>query len=309
MDRHAAQGPRYRPYRDAAAIFQIGLSPMDKARWLETGADHAAFMAAKRLRVAGRPVRYYASLPMSRPAQAELLRAVRTHLTVHHAASFRAEGQGGRDLVDGTFHSFGEAEPLESAGLLAEEDFILFERQGEAMVISAASNAYTSSGRIVATVGRGMAFAHDPVPGLNAGLGQRIDRVMANIREEAPVVRFNWFITPIRDRLFPEGAHEANVADSERAAAILNDDFRLAGEMLWLRVERQTFLRLPETGALAFGIHTLSDPLSTLAEDAQSLEAIASLLAGYSEDRLRYSAMWATREPILRWIAERLDLR
>ena len=76
--------------------------------------------------------------------------------------------------------------------------------------------------------------------------------------------------------------------------------------MLWLRVERQTFVRLRETRALAFGIHTYSDPLSTIAGDRDSLTAIHRLLASYSDERLAYGGMLATRGAITSWIEDRL---
>ena len=87
---------------------------------------------------------------------------------------------------------------------------------------------------------------------------------------------------------------------------MLSADHRKAGDMLWLRVERQTFMRLPETGALAFGIHTYSDPLSTIAQDRESLGSLHRLLSGYSDERLAYGGMLATRAAILRWIDDAL---
>jgi hypothetical protein len=107
--------------------------------------------------------------------------------------------------------------------------------------------------------------------------------------------------------LFPEGAHEANVEAAERAAAILEADYRRTGESLLIRVERQTFVRLPKTQALAFGIHTYSHPLSSIADDSQSLGALHRLLGEYSEDRLRYSAMLAIKTPVMRWLPEKLS--
>ena len=59
-------------------------------------------------------------------------------------------------------------------------------------------------------------------------------------------------------------------------------------------------------GALAFGIHTYSDPLATIAGDAESLGALHRLLGSYSDERLAYGGMLATRGPILRWIEDRL---
>ncbi|MBL8908017.1 MAG: DUF3445 domain-containing protein [Rhizobiales bacterium] len=298
--------PRHRPFRTARAAFEIGLKPMPPETWLETGPDHAAFMAAKRARLDGLPPLFYGALPSSRPAQAELLALAAAHLARDHAGHFTA-GQGRLcDHIDGSRHALSGDEPLAILGRIVEEDFILIDRVDGADIITAASNAYTTSGRIVSSVGRSMRFAHEFVPGLNEELGARIDRVLANVQAGTPVVRFNWVLTTIADRLFPEGAHDANVEASVRAAVELERDYRVAGERLWIRVERQTFMRLPQTRALAFGIHTYSHPLSSLAGDMECLAALRRLIGEYSEDRLRYSAMLAIKTPILRWLEERL---
>lgn len=297
--------PKHRPYIAAGAAFEIGLRPMEVAHWLDTGPDHGDFMAAKRARLKGRPPLYYRSIERSHAAQSELLQAVADNLLTHHGKSFSHDGSAIIDRLDGTRHDLDAdgLEPLEITGNLLEEDFVLFQREDGQDIVVAASNAYTSSGRIVSCVGRDMRFAHDPVPGLNDQLGARIDRVIGNVQAGKPVVRFNWFLPPIASRLFPVASHGANIEASEQVAKRLNEDFLLVPSTLWLRVERQTFLRLPETGALAFGIHTYSDPLSSIAGEPASLAALDRLLASYSEDRLRYGGLLATRDPIRRWIA------
>lgn len=301
--------PRYRPYLASGPAFEIGLRPMAMAEWLDIGPDHATFMAAKRARLKGSPPLYYRALDTSRPAQAELLRMVAANLAAHHAGAFARDGDVLIDSVDGSRHDLADParEPLDILGGLVEEDFVLFDPARGPDLMIAASNAYTSSGRIVSCVGRGMHFAHEPVPGLNEALSARIDRVIANVQKDRPVVRFNWAVTPIAERLFPERSHAANVEAGEAAAHALSADHRAAGEALWLRVEQQSFVRLPETGALAFGIHTYSDPLSSIAGERDSLIALQRLLTGYSEERLAYGGMLATRTPILRWIADRLS--
>lgn len=294
--------PHHRPFRTARAAFEIGLKPMPFETWLETGPDHPVFMTAKRARLQGLPPLFYGTLPSSRAAQAELLDLAAAHLVKDHGGDFAIEQGWLHDHIDNSRHKLASGEPLDVLGRILEEDFILIDRVEGADIIVAASNAYTTSGRIVSSVGRSMRFAHEFVPGLNDQLGARIDRVLGNVQANAPVVRFNWVLTTIADRLFPEGAHEANVESSARAARMLEDDFRRAGDKLWIRVERQTFVRLPETRALAFGIHTYSHALSSLADDVESLGALHRLVGEYSEDRLRYSAMLAIKAPIMRWL-------
>ena len=300
--------PRYRPYLGAAAGYEIGLRPMEMRDWLDVGADHAAFMAAKRARLAGCPPLYYRTLESSRPAQAELLRMVAANLRQHHGDIFSGDEGGLVDHRDGSRHDLGDPvrEPLDILGGLAEEDFVLFDPAAGPALMIAASNAYTSSGRIVSCVGQGMHFAHEPVPGLNDALAARIDRVIGNVQVGKPVVRFNWFVTPIASRLYPAHSETEHVSRQQEVARLLSDDPIRAGSLMWLRVEHQSFVRLPETGALAFGIHTYSDPLSAIEDDRDSLAALQRLLASYSEERLDYGGMLATRAPILRWIADRL---
>ena len=84
-----------------------------------------------------------------------------------------------------------------------------------------------------------------------------------------------------------------------------NDPSR-AGDILWIRVERQTLLRLPESGALAFSIYTYSDPLSSIAGDRESLAAMHGLIGSYSEERMNYAAMAPIRAPVLKWLESHL---
>ena len=301
--------PKHQPYRSSGAAFQIGLQPMEMVSWLDTGPDHASFMAEKRQRMTGRPPVFYRSTDGSGEAQAELRDAVVAQLLTTHSASFRMDQGHIHDLIDGSRHDLeaDDLEPLEIISNVVEEDFILFERRDDANIMTAASNAYTSSGRIVSCVGRDMRYAHDPVPGLNEQLGARVDRVMANVKAGVPVVRFNWFVTAIASRLFPQGWHHANVTAAEDLSRALVANPEAAGDKLWLRVERQTFVRLPHTQALVFGIHTYSDPLSSIAGDQDSLQAIHRLIGEYSEERLGYSGLLTIKAPLLQWIERQLS--
>jgi hypothetical protein len=213
------------------------------------------------------------------------------------------------DRVEGTAHEFDTpgVEPLAAISQFLEEDFILLQQIDGQDQITAASNAYSSSGRIVSSVGRSIPWAHKFVPTLNEQLGPRIDRVLGNIKVDAPVDRFNWLLTPIASRLFPEDPHAANTAAVDNINAALVADPSRAGEILWIRVERQTLLRLPESGALAFSIYTYSDPLSSIARDRESLEAMHRLIGSYSEDRMNYAAMAPIRVPVLKWLESRLN--
>ena len=296
--------PLHRPYRHDAAIFQIGLKPLAPSGLIDLGTDHQAFMAAKRARLAGRPASFYGAMAESLPAQEELLRLVVEDLRSNHRNDFRVDEGRVIDLVDGSIHDLAAPgrEPLEAAADLLEEDLILLQEDGPDVKVIAASNAYSTTRRIVSCVGRSMRFAHEFVPGLNEKLGGRIDRVLGHVQHGTPVVRYNWVVTPFGDRLAPETAEGSFAGSAAAVSSVLAEDFSRVPDLLWVRSERQAFVRLPETDTVAFFLHTYSDPLSLLADDRESLAAMRKLLEEYSEERLRYSSMGAIKEPVMRWI-------
>jgi heme-dependent oxidative N-demethylase alpha subunit-like protein len=301
----AADRPLYRPYRWAAADFQLGLRPMRPETWILVGAEHAEMMKQKRERLDRFQGFYYGSLPDSLPAQRELRERVTAHLLTDHADIFERRGSSvvSRQAGEGIDLDDDSKEPLLQLSYLVEEDFMLLDQVGGAIRITAASNAYSSSGRLVAAVGHGMEWAHERVPQLTSKLGPRIERVLGSIHANAPTERFNWQITPLATVFFPHGdPHAANAAAMHEVLDELRRDPARAGERLWMRAERQTLRRLPDSGAVAFSLHTYSDPLSCLEHDTESIRAILKLLEGYSEERWHYSEMDIVREPLMAWL-------
>src|ERR1700678_445159 len=172
--------------------------------------------------------------------------------------------------------------------------------------ITAASNAYSSSGRLVAAVGRDVRWAHEPVPNLTPLHGSRIDRILASVHEDALCARFNWQLTPLSSIFFPPDPHAANKTALRSVSAQLSKDPSLAPSLLHMRVERQTLRRLPETRAVAFSIHTYTDPLSSLIDEPAALHAVLALLRGYSAARLQYTEMDAVHAAVITWLERQL---
>jgi hypothetical protein len=297
--------PYYRPYRWAAAEFQLGLRPFSPDRWILMEADYAANMREKRELLAAYPDRYYRTLPVSLPAQRELLGRVVAHLLQDYPDRFVRTHSALRSLDTGAEYDLNDraTEPLLLLSNFIEEDFMLIEEVEGSALITAASNAYSSSGRLVASVGRAIDWAHVPVPGLSAMLGRRIDRIVGSVHAATPGERFNWQLTPMASIFFPrEDPHAANAAAMHAILDTLRANPERAGDLLWIRVERQTLSRLPDSRAVAFSLHTYSDPLASIQSDVESVRAILALLRAYSPERLKYSEMDIIREPMIAWL-------
>ena len=301
----AVDGPLYRPYRWAVADFQLGLRSIRPENWILIGAGHAEMMRQKCDRLDNYKRFYYRTLPNSLPAQRELRERLIAHLAADHSQSFEKSGSVVRSLITGQTIDLDDdsTEPLMQVSYLIEEDFMLLEEVGGTIQITAASNAYSSSGRLVDSVGHDMEWAHAPVPRLTRKLGGKINRVLSSIHAATPCERFNWQITPIATVFFPhDDPHAANAAAMREVLAELCRDPARAGDLLWVRVERQTLMRLPDSNAVAFSLHTYSDPLSCLKSDRESVRAIWTLLNNYSEERWKYSEMDIVREPLMIWL-------
>jgi hypothetical protein len=301
----AIDRPLYRPYRWASADFQLGLRPIKPESWILIGPDHAQTMRQKHDRLNHSRPHYYRTLPESLSAQRELRNRVTGHLLSDHPAAFERLGSVIRSVITGQTLDLDDdsTEPLLQLSYLIEEDFMLLDEGGGNPRITAAANAYSSSGRLVASVGHDMEWTHEPVPQLTHKLGAKINRVLRTVHTATPCERFNWQVTPLASVFFPHSnPHASNAAAMHQVAAELRDDSARAGDLLWIRVERQTLSRLPDSNAVAFSLHTYSDPLSSIRSDPESVRALLALLRNYTDERWKYSEMDIVRKPLLLWL-------
>lgn len=295
------------PWRWASADFSLGLRAVRPGEWIQFSDSHALNMREKRARLAAEGGRYYRTLPESLAAQHELRDRVVAHLLENHPDRYTRQGsvltsrEEGLDwALDAT-----DIEPLRQLADIIEEDFMLLQPIDGKLRISASSNAYSTSGRLVAAVGKTIDWAHLPVPALTEKLGTRIDRVLDSVHENTPCERFNWQVTPMATLFFPhQNPHEANAAAMRAVHDELSRDPQRAGELLHVRVERQTLTRLPASRAVAFSLHTYSDPLSVVEADREAALKMLRLLEAYSGSRWQYSEMDIVREPLLDYLRQ-----
>jgi dimethylamine monooxygenase subunit A len=296
--------PAYQPYRWASVDFTIGLRPVRKSEWIQLSPHHADNMREKRGRLGAQRERYYRTLPESLNAQHELRDLVVAHLVTDHADRYALAGATLTSRHESLAWQLDDPqiEPLRQLSDVIEEDFMLLQELDGVMRITASSNAYSSSGRLVSAVGETVHWAHIPVPALSDKLGVRIDRVLSSVHEDTPCERFNWQVTPMATLFFPDDPHRANANAMHGVRDALCREPGRAGELLFIRVERQTLSRLPDARAVAFSLHTYSDPLSVLGGDPPAALAMLRLLEGYSESRWHYSEMDIVREPLLDYL-------
>lgn len=276
--------PRYTPYDKGRFQLTLGIKAVDPADWIEVDRHYETQMAEKRRLLAERPADVVGALPESRAAQGECLDLVLAHLERYRPGLIVADDRHVTLPAVGETHeraAFAEC-PIDLAGRLVQEDLCLMAPADGTWRLVAASLCFPSRWRLADKLGRPMTAIHEPVPGFNERLARPVDRFFDRVEPGQVFMRLNW--SAIDDpTLFQPTGHGRTGVDP----AITAEN---AGDKVWLRVERQTFVRLPESGALVFGIKTVVDPLSALAGRPDLAGALRGALTDMPEPMRRYKS-------------------
>lgn len=160
------------------------------------------------------------------------------------------------------------------------EDMCLLTRRKDEGVyrLVGAAVAWPSDWRPAEKLGLALTALHAPIQGYQEQLASGVDHFMDRLTAGPVYGRCNWFIAPTGAMRWVAGPPEL---------AFAHVDAGNAGETLFVRSERQTLRRLPETGAILFTIGIYVEPLGALADEnvAMLARAVRSLVAGEGDRR------------------------
>ena len=219
-----------------------GVGPLDMAEWLMVDEAFAAQMAERARLLHSRRDEVLAMRPEGQAGAEELLQFVLDWLASH--ATGYLIGAKEVQRPDGASIVLHRDDPLGTLCQLVQEDFCLLTRQGDEHVLSAAILCFPASWRLADKIGRPLSTIHDPVPEYDTEITRRVQRLFDGVRVGRPMWRYNVLDYADADLFQPD---RRTAADREGVAR--------AGTG-YLRSERQCILRLPETGACVFSIHS-----------------------------------------------------
>jgi hypothetical protein len=151
-----------------------------------------------------------------------------------------------------------EAHPLAIAGTRIQEDLCLMVRHDDAWRLEGAILCFPSLWLLSEKLGLPTALVHEPVPYYAEELSQKVDTLFDRLPTGKLVWRRNVSVWPTLLLWAPCHALES----TSHADAALHDGV----PPLWIRSERQTLRRLPETGAILFTIRVQTVPVAVLAD-------------------------------------------
>lgn len=167
----------------------------------------------------------------------------------------------------------------EAAQARWEDMCLLTRREGEDVYrLVGAAVAFPSDWRPAEKMGLPLAAMHAPIQGYAEQLASGVDRFISGLAPGRIFGRCNWFIAATPALRW--------VAEApERAFAHVTPEN--AGETLFVRSERQTLRRLPQTGAIVFTIGVYVAPLSSLSDAnvTRLAGAMEQLLSGEGDRR------------------------
>jgi hypothetical protein len=247
-----------RPWMTARTAHPPGIAPLAPDAWLHADETYAAQMALRDALAAERAQDVIACLPEGEAAAAELRDLLRDDLIARHGAR-----EAGGALIRADGGSVALAGPAMTAICrMAQEDFLILHRapeEGEHRLIAGAL-CFPSNWVLREKLGKALMRIHLPVDEYGPPLGARVQRLHDGVAAGRPLWRANWNFSLSPDLYTP--TPEAQKRDRRRSRAAPRE-WRDA----WVRVERQTLVRLPQSGAVVFGVRTLIAPLSGCDED------------------------------------------
>ena len=158
---------------------------------------------------------------------------------------------------DGVVVALNDADKLGTLARLVQQDLCLLEKPvgADEHVLTAAVLCFPASWTLAEKIGRPLTGIHDPVEEYDGQMAKRVQRVFDHLRDDTPVWRQNAMIYNDADLYHPR-AEDAACVD------------RSGGQ--YLRSEKQVLLRLLETQAIVFSIHSYVVRLEDLTAEQQA---------------------------------------
>ena len=175
-----------------------------------------------------------------------------------------------------------------------EPDFLLLRPDTDGLVrLVGGAVCFPSWWALREKLGLPLTEIHGIVPGLNAVLGGQIQTFLARLAPGVSWERENWGLART-----PElNLHPLRNLPRLKPPLVLGE--------VWLRVEHQSFVALPQSRGILFGIRLKVHPLAEIAQDRAAAHRLQRALATMPEDVARYKGLAEAREDLLRILSQK----
>jgi GNAT superfamily N-acetyltransferase len=271
---------------------RLGLRSLSLDDWIEIDSQYARYLERKRELLGERHADVFAALPGSEAAQQEVLSLLLDHLPRRFPKCFTPEGDRLINRLMGETWTLEEWSncPLDLAGRWVQEDLLVLLPSADGIYhLVAGSLCFPLYWRLADKLGQPLGQIHAPVPGHDKTLEYPIDNLFARLQPDHPGYRFNWSVVDTPELFLGVQRHHPVPADITAVNA---------GERLWIRVERQTVRRLPQSGGVLFTVRTYTYPLAMLRQYPKAATGLVAAIAQMQPEMQRYKSIAPIRPAI-----------
>ncbi len=184
---------------------------------------------------------------------------------------------------------------LVDAALMVADDLTVLEPRsttaGEQQLFVAGVVCSPSRWKLADKMGKNMIQVHAPVARYAEHIGAAVDTTLQRLTVDRPLWRSNWTLED----------HPALFQPEPPSASLVEDLSKM-----WIRIERETLRRLPQTGGVLFTIRGFQQPLGDYVNRGpEHVEALRALIERLPDDLSRYKSVLPYRERILDWLSAR----
>ena len=134
-------------------------------------------------------------------------------------------------------------EPMTVLGRLVQNDFCILQKKDNEHVLTAAALCFPASWSLEEKFLKPLIDIHIPVKAYDGNIAKRVQRLFDGLQINRPVWRFNALYYEDPNLFQPRSVNQPRRKPAPN-------------KVKYFRSERQTIIKLPESGAIIFGIHT-----------------------------------------------------
>ncbi len=261
---------------------KMGTHALNPAEWLIIDEHRQRDLEYKARLLATVELVVFAALPGSDAPANELLQLIRECLGEHEI-----------DIPD----EFGDRHPLIEAARLVQEDLVILQKIDGSWVLTCGVVCFPSHWTVSDKVGLPLDGIHAPVAHYERELRERVDRFHDRLTPGRPAWRRNWFVVPTAELHLPAYGHQMHVV-----SAIAAD-----GSPMFIRSERQTLRRLPETDAIVFTIRVQTAPLGVLISRPDLAGMMLDATRSWDRDKRMYTSTGGALDELIAWLEAVVD--
>ena len=182
-------------------------------------------------------------------------------------------------------------------GRQVQEDLILMAEREESDTVCVGGHlCFAASWCLDDKIGQNFLRIHEDIPQFLERIGRPADLMMRRLKAGRPTGRLNWTISSTdRLNLAPAVSHEW--VQTRRGITADN-----AGDRCFLRIERQTFSRLPKTRGILFTIRTYRNPVAEVVADPERLRRFTAVVKGIPRPTREYKGMASFADALIDYL-------